>query len=279
MTPIVTWNKKIVFIIAIVFLLGISFLFKGTIRGLFVTQSDDKNPVATQSPRVSESPSPSSSVLPSPAPTPRPVTPKPPPSYHGRDPAEVRPVPDEVKLFSEAQKQEIYNAIGNHAKAVKENPDYFNGWINVGVLKKVIGDYTGAADAWEYAGVIRPLNSLSFANLGELYWRYIHDFPKAETNLNISIKNKPDDVQTYVTLSDLYFYSLKEKADLAVGVLLQGISANPESVDLPRALASLYERQGNYPSAIEWWQKVLARRPDDTAVSQRIEELKKKTAQ
>lgn len=197
------------------------------------------------------------------------------PVYTGRDPAEIKPAADAVQLFNEEQKQKIYNEIKNHAQAVRENNDYFFGWIQIGLLKKVIGDYIGARDAWEYAGVIRPANSVSFANLGELYWRYVPTYSKAEMNFKISIKNKPDDPSTYISLSDLYSYSYKEKADRADTVLLEGIAKNPKEIELPRALASLYGRMGEHAKALEWWQRVLEKEPDNQGVRQEVETLKK----
>lgn len=198
------------------------------------------------------------------------------PNFVGRDPAEVRPMPDEVRLFSEQQKRDIYRDLENNGQAVKQNPNFFFGWIQVGLLKKVIGDYEGARDAWEYAGLIEPGNSLSFGNLGELYWRYLPDFPRSEANFKISLKNTPADIQSYISLSDLYYYSYKTKEELADDILLEGIAANPDSADLLKRLAYLYERRGEYASAIEWWGKVLAKDSGNTEVAAAIEALKKK---
>ena len=195
--------------------------------------------------------------------------------YTGRDPAEIRPVPEEVKLFSEAQKKELYAALAMQARAVAQSPSYFNGWIQIGILKKTIGDFEGARDAWEYAGAIEPANSLSFANLGELYWRYLHEYGAAEKNLKTAIAHKPDDLQTYVTLAELYHYSLTEKADLAPQALLDGIAANPgRSETLLRRLAYLYEQRGEYVHALEWWEKTGVLHPDDQDVKTKIEQLR-----
>ena len=198
------------------------------------------------------------------------------PPYHGRALDEIRPILAEVNVFSGAEREEIYGQISTYAKGVTENPDYFFWLIQVGLLKKVIGDYIGARDAWEYAGMIRPANSVSFANLGELYWHYLSDFPKAEMNFKKSIQNKPDDPATYQSLADLYWYSLKEKADQASEILKQGIAANPGDVNLIKALAALYQRQNDYPNALLWWQKVLESEPNNTGVAQEIDMLKKK---
>jgi tetratricopeptide (TPR) repeat protein len=200
-------------------------------------------------------------------------TPKFPP-YKGRNPGEIRPVDEEIKLFTEDQRQQLYQTIQIHANAVAENPRYFNGWIQIGILKKTIGDFEGARDAWEYASVIEPLNSLSFANLGELYWRYLHEYEKSEENLRLSIKHKPDDIQTYLTLSELYHYSVPEKKDQAPDVLREGLGANPRQGTLMRRLAYLHEQRKEYDKALEWWEKILVLSPDDEKVKERIAALK-----
>lgn len=198
------------------------------------------------------------------------------PLFSGRDPAEVRPVPEEVKLFTEEQKARLYATIDTNGRAVKSNPSFFDGWIQIGLLKKIIGDFEGSRDAWEYAGIIQPKNSLSFSNLGELYWRYLHEYAKSETNFRISIKHKPEDIQNYVSLAELYHYSFKEKTDLADDVLLEGLGNNPGDGTLMRRLAYLYEQRGEWARALEWWEKVLVSTPGDEEVKNKIERAKLK---
>ena len=269
-------NKNIIIAVAIAVVVAFSIGLRHQITMFLFGDKQDKGqerPI----PSFSFSPLPSVSETPSLSPqaTPTPVSLQLPP-YRGRPTEELRPVPDEVKLFSESQKQDLYRSLQNFGKTVKEHPDFFNGWIQLGLLKKIIGDFEGARDAWEYASLISPKNSLSFANLGELYWRYLRIYPKAEINFKTSIQNNPNDPGTYVSLSDLYFYSLKEKSDLSDDVLLQGLVANPHSMDLTKALARLYERTGQYANAIEWWQKVLVNDPKNTDLAATIEGLKKK---
>lgn len=199
------------------------------------------------------------------------------PPYEGRDPEELRPQPSEVAIFSEEERQRIYTDLQNQGKAVKESPQFFQGWLELGVLKKVIGDFEGARDAWEYAGRIRPMNSVSFANLGELYWRYLPDFPASEKNFRSSIANDPADAATYISLAELYFYSYREKYGLFDDVLIEGMTANPESqVNLMKELAHLYEREGSTKKALEWWERVLREEPDNAEVAAAIAALRKK---
>lgn len=268
-------SKKIILISFVVLILAAGFFLREKIASLF--QSDTVPPP------------PPLSTLPPPSPVPDPGPIAPPTvgtshpqtrpkyvPYSGRDPKEVRPVPDEVKLFTEDQKRKLFAEIENYGDAVKKDPDFFNGWLQGGLLKKVIGDYEGARDMWEYASIIRPQNSVSFANLGELYWRYLPDFPKSEANFKTSIKNKPSDGTTYVSLSELYFYSYAARADLADDILLEGIAANQNDVNIMKALAALYERKKDYANALVWWKKVAAAEPSNKEVAAVIKALEER---
>lgn len=272
-------KKNITLIIIIVVAASIAgFFLRERIVYLFKANIEAPPPTSvspTPSPITAEpSPNAPPDVIGKPSPLSQ-IRPKYPP-YSGRDPKEVRPLPEEVKLFTEDQKSKLYAEIENYADAVKKDPNFFNGWIQGGLLKKVIGDFEGARDMWEYANIIRPQNATSFANLGELYWRYLANFPKSEANFRTAIKNKPSDLMTYISLSDLYFYSYAAKAHLADDVLLEGMARNPTDVNLMKALASLYERQKEYAKTLEWWKKVLASEPGNTAVAAAIKALEEK---
>lgn len=275
-------NKKILIFAAILVLAGVSFYSKNSISRLLYFGSDTGKSEFKESPSL---PPPSISSTPdilslkgktSESIGPRGLKIGKYPPYEGRDPGEFRPVPEEVKLFNEDQKNQIYISIKNSSKKVKERPDFLEDWLQIGILKKMIGDFEGARDSWEYAGVVSPLNSVSFANLGELYWRYLHDYPKSESNFKISIKNKPNDPLTYISFSGLYFYSYKEKQDLADDVLFDGLKANPEDTNLMKALASLYEKQKEYLKSLEWWERVLKNEPNNKDVAKTIEDIRKK---
>lgn len=201
------------------------------------------------------------------------------PLYRGRDPSEVRAVPEEVKLFTEEQRKKLFASIINFGSIVKESPSTsYNEWMQVGILKKTIGDFEGARDAWEFVGVLWPDGAVSFANLGELYWRYLHDYPKAEKNFRISIKNKPDPL-TYISLADLYQYSYKEKYESADDVLLEGLKVEVRDLNLMKHLAYIYSLRGELAESVKWWKEVLAEIPEDQEVKDEIARLEKKLAQ
>lgn len=279
---VVLGYKRIIIVASFLIMLGASIFWREEISRMLSFERNEEvisGPgeefldVPTPVPPVNESPSDSGKKVDKSSGGP-PVAAVPP--YSGRDPVEVRPVPEEVKLFTQDQRERLYATIATHGRTVKENPTFFNGWIQIGILKQTIGDFEGARDVWEYAGIIEPLNSLSFSNLGELYWRYLHELPKSEANFRISIKHKPDDIQNYVSLAELYHYSYKEKADLADDVLLEGLGNNPGDGTLMRRLAYLYEQRVEWANALEWWEKVLVSAPNDEEVKNKIERAKLK---
>jgi len=126
---------------------------------------------------------------------------------------------------------------------LKNEPNYLQGWLQVGILRKYSGDYEGASLAWQYATLIRPNDYIAFSNLGDLYHYYLHAFPKAEKYLRKAVDLKPDYVAGYKNLFDLYSLSYKEKTNLAEPILLEGIKKNPSDTYLQGILNSY--RAGN----------------------------------
>jgi|SRR3989344_929945 len=99
--------------------------------------------------------------------------------------------------------------------AVKADSSDFNSWMDLALVMKTIGDYEGARQVWEYVGTIRPENSLSFHNLGNLYIYELEDNKRGEENLLKAIENSPRDLVYYQSLQDFYRFVLEDenKAD------------------------------------------------------------------
>lgn len=123
---------------------------------------------------------------------------------------------------------------------IKKNADFLDNWLVLGVYLKSIGDYKGAEEVWQYAGVIRPLNSTSFANLGYLYtYDELKDYEKAEANFRKAIDNDSSKIYIYRNFYELYKFGMKDDAK-AKAILEEGIAANPDtSKDLQSILNNL----------------------------------------
>lgn len=172
------------------------------------------------------------------------TAPKPQPAltYHGRKLDEVRISPETAASLSAQQKNKVSADIHAYAKMVQDTPEYIAAWLQLAIVKKGIGDYVGARDIWVYVTLLRPHEATAFLNLGDLSTNYLKDYPKAEANYRAAIQADPKVVMGYLGLSDLYIYFYTEKGTQAEAVLKEGIAANPNDVNLQKALARLYER-------------------------------------
>ena len=82
------------------------------------------------------------------------------------------------KEFVEVQRAKLAGILN----LIKENPNDETNWIDMGLVKKVFNNFTGARDAWEYAKLLNPGTSMAHYNLGKLYSAYLPDNQKAQAN-------------------------------------------------------------------------------------------------
>ncbi|MDP7365686.1 MAG: hypothetical protein QGH83_00290 [Candidatus Pacebacteria bacterium] len=125
------------------------------------------------------------------------------------------------------------------------DPTSFDNWLNLAIQRKIIDDFEGARDIWEYLNTMFPGNSISFRNLGDLYHFYLKDYPKSEQNFRKAIENKPDQLSYYINLHELYKYSYKRDTNLAIEVLFDGLKIDSTSTDILIALAIYYKEEKN----------------------------------
>lgn len=163
--------------------------------------------------------------------------------------------------FPDQVRKDLERQIKDLQEKIRADYDDLAFWISFGQLKKVIGDYEGARDAWEFASLISPLNSLSFHNLGDLYGYFLNNFELAEENYLQSIKNDPENVNAYINLADLYWQSGRADAQSAIPDLLLGGIENNSKLDyklsLMARLAKHYADAGENQEAIRYYREIL----------------------
>lgn len=146
------------------------------------------------------------------------------------------------------------------------------GLNDIAQIKRNLGDFQGAVDAWKYANFIRPGNSLSFSNLAALYHYDLREYDKAEEQYLVSLANDPDDIPTIRNFYELYFYDFKDNQK-AEQLLLDSVEANVDSPDLLALTARFYSDTGQNEKAIEYYNKHLELRPGNEAAQKEIERL------
>ncbi len=166
--------------------------------------------------------------------------------------------PSEIEADLKSQISDLYSSI-------RENYDNLDAWNSLGQLRKVIGDYEGARDAWEFGSLIRPKNSLTFHNLGDLYGLYLNDLEKAKENYLQSVANDPENIPAYINLAELYWNAGEPKYQRQVpGFLMDGLENNllaENRIPLLARLAKYYSEIGENQKAIDYYEEVLSLDP------------------
>ena len=144
-----------------------------------------------------------------------------------------RPLTNSTNLPPEALKK-VTDDIANTIKALKGDSNSLDSWLQIGLDWKSLGDYEGARLAWEFAGLVRPRNSISFINLGFLYSHYLQNNALADKNYLQALMNDPHNGGLYIQTADFYVDFMKDPAK-AKSLIQKGIAANPNDTELKAA--------------------------------------------
>ena len=146
-----------------------------------------------------------------------------------------RPIKVNAPL-SEADRKRAEGKIKEASDLIIKDYDYVYPWYDLGAYRRVIGDFEGAAEAWNFVPLIRPEDFVAYHNLGDLYGFYMKDYPKSEENYLKSIQNNPQNIQAYLDLATIYGSVYKEKNNQVESILLLGLQVNPGNAGLQLAL-------------------------------------------
>ncbi len=178
------------------------------------------------------------------------------------------------KTLSEDYVLRIKKDFDGRVVVLQKNKTLFNDWVALGNDKKQVGDYYGARDIYIFAGQIRPLNSLSFGNLGDLYMNFLKDYPSAEIAFKRAVVNVGNENSSYIrNLIDLY--NFWGKKDLEKQTILEAISKFPKEPPFLVLMSRWYLQAGDKTNAIVYMQKALDLDPQNQAIQRELENLKK----
>jgi tetratricopeptide (TPR) repeat protein len=126
---------------------------------------------------------------------------------------------------------------------IKADPTDFNAWIALGDARDQAGDYTGAEADWQYMSALYPTNTVSFANLGDLYQNYLHEYPRAVAAYKQEIINDPKLPYIYMNMYQLYAGEYPQSSSVITALLQKGIAANPTATELQATLSAYQAAQ------------------------------------
>mgnify|MGYP002336192045 CR=1 FL=1 len=143
------------------------------------------------------------------------------------------PAPDyrAALKFDAATSVEVRAALNSQIevvrKALNANKADFDSWVRLGAIRKVAGDYAGAAEAWEFVSVISPENAISPNNLCDLYLNFLKQYPKAEVACKKAVATNSKNIDAYVNLYYLYHAYYKQGTGADTAALNEGLKNNP----------------------------------------------------
>jgi len=81
-----------------------------------------------------------------------------------------------------------------------------------------------------------------------------------------------DDAGGYLSLTDLYWYNLKDRSK-AIEICQRAVFNNPEDLNLKLILADYYRQNGEIQKAVITYQSVLAVNPQEPTAQRELEKL------
>lgn len=173
------------------------------------------------------------------------------------------------------QQQQAKTEFEQSLKVLRANADDFSSWMALGNAKLTVKDYEGAAAIFEYAGKIRPLNSISFNNLGHIYSTFLRRNDAAVAAYQRAIANSADE-----PLNEFYVRNLGDLQDLTMGdpasalaTFEEGLRRLPQSKQLLARAAEVAAKLGDRSKAIGYYTRLLAIDPGNAAAKDELAKL------
>ncbi len=147
--------------------------------------------------------------------------------------------------------------------AVSSNPEYAEGFLNLGFVLKEQKHYAEAEDSLKRALLIDPNQYDAYYLLGALSQER-GNLAGAVENYNKTLELKPDFEIVYRDLCHVLFQGGQNEN--AKSVIKHGLSLNPESAEFHCYLGNLYVHEKKFEKAIACYQKSLSIDPEYAVV-------------
>ena len=141
-------------------------------------------------------------------------------------PSYERPLTFGDDLSAEVQAA-LTNQYERTVAILRENPQSFEAWNNLAILRKMTRDYEGAEIVWQYLARLYTESTIPFTNLGVLYMDFLTDYAKAEASFRQSIRNDTHDINAYRQLVSLYTTYGYKSTSTALILIEEGLDENP----------------------------------------------------
>lgn len=135
-----------------------------------------------------------------------------------------------IKITANLSEESRHNAaskIQELQAELKTNDKFYSSWLELGIYRKLIGDYEAAEAIWRYVTEKWPKDSVAHNNLADLYINYLKDYKNGEKHLLLAIEKDPASFNYYLNAYEFYRYIIKDLAK-ARSILEKGLLENPK---------------------------------------------------
>lgn len=138
---------------------------------------------------------------------------------------------------------------------IQKNPDNTAAWLDLAVYYRMLRDYEGALEIWEYLVAENPSDAIAFHNIASHYYYEEKNYPKAEEYYRKAITANPALAINYTDLHEMYRYVYREDSQAAVEIIQEGLAKVDvrNGIDLSVMLARYYEEKGDMPNARKYY--------------------------
>jgi len=175
------------------------------------------------------------------------------------------PLAKDLALFSNAEisrgKKEYQKAISLYKELLSRHPENESALLGLAASYEYINK---RAESIGYLNELLKNNANNEPVMTLLANLYLADnkIEQSIALLEMQIKSNPKNIQSYILLAKAK--AMKQDTESVENILEKGVENNPQDVNLPLALASFYEGQGNWDSAVLVYEGVLNRDPNNT---------------
>ncbi|MEK7584481.1 MAG: tetratricopeptide repeat protein [Patescibacteria group bacterium] len=148
--------------------------------------------------------------------------------------------------------------------------------IGLGNIYRDTGNLDTAEEAYLIAHEVAPDAFVPLSNLGDLYFRYLNDYKRAEEYyLQAVVFTDLGEVYAetfYQELYELYRFHLKDTSK-AEDILIQGVKQYPQAYGILTTLARYYLDTGDLDNARSRYHELLVKKPDSEVAKKALAEL------
>ena len=178
-----------------------------------------------------------------------------------------------INKVSEEQIKKMQDRKQELLTTLKEFPDYFEVYLELGQIERNLGEYQQAFEYNKRASKIMPSSSAPYMNMG-VYSVELGHYEAAEGYFSKAIEITPDYYLAYQKLGDLYRNYYTSKKEKAVAIYQKGIEVT-NNEGLVKDFADYLNENGEKEEALKYYKQLEQASPEDEAIKKMNEDIEK----